>query len=84
MPLLVHSTARYMMLSVTSVVEFCGQRAGHALRNLDLQVQSGYQNQWVHIVLEVSKSEDAKGDVPNICGFMQPAAMVIMHSLESM
>ena len=28
--------------------------------------------QRVHIVLEVSKSVGAKGDVPKICGFVHP------------
>ena len=51
---------------------------------MDLQVQEHSkelrsQNQWVHIVLEASKSADAKGDVLKICGFVYP-----LHSLGLM
>ena len=31
-----------------------------------IKESSGHQNQWVHIVLKVSKSADAKGDVPRV------------------
>ena len=47
------------------------------VRNLDLRVQVHPGELWVstqrvHIVLEASKSEGAKGDVPKICGFVHP------------
>ena len=47
------------------------------VRNLDLRVQVYPEElcvskQWVHIVLEASKSAGAKGDVPKICGFVHP------------
>ena len=74
---------------MTSVVEFCGESRACVQEFVSagavcfIKEGSGRQNQYVHIVLKVSKSADAKGDVPNICGFMQPAVTVIMHSLES-
>ena len=43
--------------------------------NLRVQVHPGelwVSKQWVHIVLEASKSAGAKGDVPKICGFVHP------------
>ena len=43
--------------------------------NLRVQVHPGelwVPKQWVHIVLEASKSAGAKGDVPKICGFVHP------------
>ena len=47
------------------------------VRNLDLRVQVHpgelwFSKQWVHIVLEASKSVGAKGDVPKICGLVHP------------
>ena len=50
--------------------------SGHALGiwicgcSLFYKREPGPQNQWVHIVLKVSKSVGAKGDVPKICGFI--------------
>ena len=47
------------------------------VRNLDLGVQVHPGDLWVskqlvHIVLQASKSAGAKGDVPKICGFVNP------------
>ena len=47
------------------------------VRNLDLRVQVHPGELWiskqrVHIVLQASKSAGAKGDVPKICGFVNP------------
>jgi len=47
------------------------------IKNLDLRVQVQPGELWVseqrvHLVLEASKSEGAKGDVPKICGFVHP------------
>ena len=47
------------------------------VRNLDLRVQVHPGELWVskqrvHTVLEASKSAGAKGDVPKICGFVNP------------
>ena len=47
------------------------------VRNLDLRVQVHpgelwVSKQWVHIVIQASKSAGAKGDVPKICGFVHP------------
>ena len=37
-----------------------------------IKESSGPKNQQVHIVLKASKSVGAKGDVPKICGFVNP------------
>ena len=47
------------------------------VRNLDLRVQVHpgelwVSKQWVHIVLEASKSAGAKGDALKISGFVHP------------
>ena len=54
---------------------FPGIKVRECVRNLDLRVQVHPGELWVskqrvHIVLEASKSADAKGDVPKICGFV--------------
>ena len=58
------------LASIFQVIRDC-------VRNLDLRVQMHpgelwVSKQWVHIVLEASKSAGAKGDVPKICGFVHP------------
>ena len=37
-----------------------------------IKESSGPQNQRVHLVLKASKSAGAKGDVPEVCGFVHP------------
>ena len=52
-------------------------KSRECVRNLDLRVQVHPGELWVskqrvHIVLQASKSAGAKGDVPKICGFVNP------------
>ena len=61
-------------ISKRGVLKFY-QVGRECIRNLDLRVQMHPGELWVskqrvHTVLEASKSADAKGDVPKICGFV--------------
>ena len=45
---------------------------GSAGAVFSIKESSAPQNQRVHIVLKASKSAGAKGDVPEVCGFVHP------------
>ena len=54
-------------------MNFVQLKGRECVRILDLRVGELWDSkQRVHIVLEASKSAGAKGDVPKICGFMNP------------
>ena len=70
----------YLLWGNTLIFTDCGEIIyviRECVRNLDLRVKVHPGELWVskhrvHIVLEASKSAGAKGDVPKICGFVNP------------